>query len=70
MDGLGGIAKSMVQKEVMARRAVVQNSMDFFSAVLKTVPSTIPIHTSGDDIKTIIKNDNPWENVQDAPGIK
>lgn len=70
VDGIGGLAKSMVRKEVMARRTVVQNSMDFFSTVIKVVPSTTPIHVSAEEIEATITEENPWDDVKDAPGIK
>lgn len=70
VDGIGGSAKSLVRRRVMARQAVVQNSMDFHETVAEIMPSVTAFHFKESEIKDIIFDKNPWEGVLEASGIR
>ncbi|GBM13664.1 hypothetical protein AVEN_148187-1 [Araneus ventricosus] len=67
VDGIGGTAKSRVYAEVKARRAIVQNAIDFATVASKVVPNITVISMLQKDIdKTQIN----WNLAKDVPGIK
>ncbi|GBL91652.1 hypothetical protein AVEN_71310-1 [Araneus ventricosus] len=67
VDGIGGTTKSRVYAEVKARRAIVQNAIDFAPVASKVVPNITVISMLQNDIdKTQIN----WNLAKDVPGIK
>ncbi|KAF8793879.1 hypothetical protein HNY73_001911 [Argiope bruennichi] len=67
VDGIGGTAKSRVYAEVKARRAIVQNAVDFATVAAKVVQNITVIPMLQKDID---KTQIDWNLAKDVPGIK
>ena len=67
VDGIGGTAKSRISAEVKARRARVQNAIDFGIFAVKVVPNVTIISVLQNDINKTHINLNL---AKDVPSIK
>ncbi|GBL98741.1 hypothetical protein AVEN_8634-2 [Araneus ventricosus] len=67
VDGIGGTAKSRVYAEVKARRAIVQNAIDFATVAAEVVPNITVISMLQNDIDETHIN---WNLAKDVPRIK
>lgn len=67
VDSVSGTAKSRVYAEVKARRAIVQNAVDFATVAAKLVPNITVISMLQNDID---KTQIDWNLAKDVPGIK
>ncbi|GBL80060.1 Pro-Pol polyprotein [Araneus ventricosus] len=67
VHGIGGTTKSRVYAEVKARRAIVQNAIDFTTVAAKVVPNITVISMLQNDID---KTQIDWNSAKDVPGIK
>ena len=72
VDGIGGSAKSLVRQKVMSKgnnAEIVQNSADFFRVASGLLKDVTVLHIPESEVKNYIERSDPWNEVQDVPGI-
>ena len=52
-----------------ANARLVQNSTNFCSVARDCLEEVSVLHVSQDEISKLIRDENPWETVKDAPGV-
>lgn len=72
VDGIGGLAKSMVLKEVFSKHGevVVQSPKDFFFVAKRLLSKTKVLFISNEEIEQTTENLNLWSSVPAVPGIR
>ena len=72
VDGIGGRSKSLIRNASKCqgeKGITVQSSIDFAAHIMRLMPGVKVLHVSEFEVKEMIEERKPWDDVLEMPGI-